>query len=117
MSTLAAFVLLLGMPWLAPGTLAAPPDRPPAAIITSTSKVYHTTATTHQMSVFSNGRLTDQFRNDNGRNQVDQTAPYSAATTIAVMFDQHPAGSADVGVQGEFVPRIPISLYTPPDNH
>ena len=114
---LAVFALLLVISRPDPEVLAAPPELVPAAIITSTTKVYHTTATTHQMSVWNDGRITDQFRSDNGRNQVDQTPPYGDATTIAVMFDQHPAGSVDVAVQGEFAPRTPITLYTAPDSN
>jgi uncharacterized repeat protein (TIGR01451 family) len=109
--------MLMALPAVhAPDAQAAPPARPLAAVTTNTLRVVHTTATTHEMSVFANGRITDQFRNENGVDQINSTISH---TTIAVMFDQHisTTNAVDAGSQGEFSPIGPISLYTFPDYH
>ena len=114
-SALVALLLLLTT--LAPGVQAAPPARPLAEIITDTVKVTHTTSTTHEMSVFGNGKISDRFLNDNGRDQIDEAGNDPDATTIAVMFDQHASTTnpVDVGAQGEFTPTTPITLNTASD--
>ncbi|MEE8392106.1 MAG: hypothetical protein V3S14_15100, partial [Anaerolineae bacterium] len=110
--SLVSLALLLWLATIAPSVQAAPPARPLAQIVTDTVLVTHTSNTTHEMSVFGNGKITDQFRDNNDRNQIDQNAPYGDATTIAIMFDQHALTSnpVDVGLQGEFTPTTPITL-------
>ncbi|MBN1977525.1 MAG: DUF2341 domain-containing protein, partial [Anaerolineae bacterium] len=79
--------------------------------------VAHTTSTTHEMSVYANGRISDRFLAGDPayRNQIGNNPE---GTTIAVMFDQHALpDSVDVGAQGEFIPTTPITLYTDPDNN
>jgi uncharacterized repeat protein (TIGR01451 family) len=114
LGSFACVALLLLLTTRAQSVQAAPPARPLAAIITDTVKVTHTPSTTHQMSVFGNGRITDQFLNDNGTDQIDD-APDS--TTIAVLFDQHASTTniVDVGVQVEFTPTTLITLNTASD--
>ena len=110
-------VMLMWLPAAhAPNAQAAPLVRPLTAVTTDTLRVTHTAATTHQMSVFANGKITDQFRNEDGRDQINSAI---SRTTIAVMFDQHisTTNAVDVGSQGEFNPIGPITLYTSPDYH
>ncbi len=121
--TIGCFVCLMLMCLLAahgPSVQAAPPVRPLTAVTTDTLEIAHSPATTHEMSVFGNGRITDRFRSQDapfGRNQINTI--YISNTTIAVMFDQHisTTNAVDVGSQGEFSPIGPISLYTSPDYH
>ena len=100
-------LLLTGAP---PGAQAAPPARPQSNGISDTMVVTHTAATTHQMSVFADGRLTTQFLTDNGYDQVDRELPTPNATTLAIMFDEHAAtgNGVDVGVQGELTPTMKL---------
>lgn len=95
-------------------SLAAPNPRPMTEIITGTTSIVHTSNTTHEMRVFADGRISDQFFNNDGQNQIDQNGADSTATTIAVVFDQHgtPPSAADVGVQGDFLLTTPITLNT-----
>lgn len=89
---------------------AAPFARPLAA---GGTLVTHTTATTHQMSVFDDGRITNRFLNTDGQNQIDRDRLDITKTTIAVMFDQHISPTVDVGSQGEFTPTVSIALNNP----
>ena len=88
---------------------AAPPLRPLTQVITGTVVITHTSNTTHEMTVYADGRATDQFLSDNGRNQIDQNGSDPLGTTIAVLFDQHPGDQVDVGVQGDFAPTTPLT--------
>ncbi|MBN1995359.1 MAG: DUF11 domain-containing protein [Anaerolineae bacterium] len=96
---------------------AAPPIRPLLAVITNTTVITHTAATTHQMRVYANGRISNQFLDQNNQNQIDQDGNDITGTTIAVRFDQHTGDNVDVGVQGDFIPTTPITLYTSPHNN
>lgn len=94
--------------------LAAPSFAPLTVIITGTTFITHTNATTHEMRVFGDGRISDQFLNQDGQNQIDQDGMSPTATTIAVLFDQHSSmpTPVDVGVQGDFLQTTPITLDT-----
>ncbi len=110
----ALLALLLARPPL--GTRAAPFARLLQTAITATTLITHTEVTTHRMSVFNDGRISNQFINVVGSDYLDQIDkdgqdPY--ATTLAIRFDQHITDTVDVGVQGEFVPLMPITLNTP----
>ena len=113
-----ALVLTLGYLLLlaAPSTQAAPVIRPLFTIVTTTGMVAHTSATTHQMTVFDNGQITNRFLADNP-GSTNQIGADVNATTIAILFDQHSGDNVDVGSQLEFSPATSISLYTSPDNH
>jgi uncharacterized repeat protein (TIGR01451 family) len=104
-----------------PNAQAAPPVSPLTDVTTGTLRIVHTADTTHEMSVFANGRITNQYFAEQTyrNNQINTATAHNAVshTTIAVMFDQHTSGSVDVGSQGEFSPIGPISLYTSPDYH
>ncbi len=109
------WVILLGLPSPTPRALAAPLPRPLAA---TTVVVTHTTATTHEMSVYGDGRITRQFKTDDGsadgRNLIDQNFDDPLATTLAVLFNQHSVTDVlDVGVQNDFIPLQSITLNTP----
>ena len=97
-------------------TSAAPSPKPLTDIFTDTLSITHTIATTHQMSVFANGTISDQFKNENGQNQINIDALPDDATTIAVLFDQHLTDTLtdtlDVGLQSDFTPSTPITLNT-----
>jgi hypothetical protein len=108
----ACIALLLWFAAMAPGVQAAPPARPLAEIITGTDYVTHTPSTTHQMRVFADGRISNQFFDYNPRNQIDQDGGDPYATMIAILFDQHSSDNVDVGAQGEFSPTTPITLNT-----
>ncbi len=88
---------------------AAPLARPLVEILSDTVMIVHTNNTTHEMSVFADGRITNQFRTDRGDNQIGSNI---SATTIAVMFDQHISPTVDVGSQLEFLATTPITLNT-----
>lgn len=109
--TLACAMLLLLLPATSPGARAAPPARPLAVTISDTLVITHTANTTHEMSVFGNGRITSQFYSDDISETNQINSDNITATTIAVMFEQH-AGSVDVGSQGEFTLTAPITLET-----
>jgi uncharacterized repeat protein (TIGR01451 family) len=118
-------VLLLLL--MATDVRAAPPPRPPAAITPGTTSIAHTSATTHEMRVIADGRISDRFYTYAGSilgvpvrwNQIDRGGDTPDATTIAVTFDQHAAtpNAVDVAAQAEFVATTPITLYTTPDNN
>jgi uncharacterized repeat protein (TIGR01451 family) len=118
--------LLLFLP-TASDVQAAPLPRPPAVITPATTVVAHTSATTHRMKVFADGRISDQFYTYAGSvlgvpvlwSQIDRDGGNPDATTVAVMFDQHTStpNAVDVGAQSEFVPMTPITLYTTLDNN
>ena len=114
-------VALLLLLTAAPDAQAAPLPRPLAAITPGTTVVTHTSATTHEMSVYADGRISDHFLAGDpaDRNQIDYQGDDPEGTTIAVMFDQHAltSNAVDVGAQGEFIPTTPITLYTSPDNN
>ncbi|MCB0171496.1 MAG: DUF11 domain-containing protein [Anaerolineae bacterium] len=105
------FVLFSGR---IPVALAAPNPRPLAEIITGTTSIVHTSNTTHEMRVFADGRISDQFFNNDHQNQIDRDGSDPTATTIAVVFDQHgtTTPAVDIGVQGDFLPTTPITLNT-----
>jgi hypothetical protein len=93
---------------------AAPPAGPLADRTTGVITVQHTVSTTHQMVVFGNGRITNWYLNDNGRNQIDQDGHNSNATTIAILFDQHPRPhDIDVGSDNDFYTTTLITLNDP----
>jgi uncharacterized repeat protein (TIGR01451 family) len=99
----------------APAVQAAPPARPLWVILTDTNSITHTNNTTHEMHVFANGHISDRFFSFDGsvkQNQIDIVNDDPNGTTIAVLFDQHPPGTVDVGAQGEFTPTTPITLNT-----
>jgi uncharacterized repeat protein (TIGR01451 family) len=85
---------------------AAPSPRPlaaPGSIVTHTA----VGSATHEMTVFGNGQLTNQFLADN----ISRTNLIGASishTTIAVLFDQHSGDAVDVGSQLEFVETTTI---------
>jgi uncharacterized repeat protein (TIGR01451 family) len=108
--TFACIALLLLFTPRAQSVQAAPPARPLADIITGGITVTHTPSTMHQMSVFRDGRITDQYFTDNG--VYDQIGTNISATTIAVLFDQHISPTVDVGSQLEFSATTPITLNT-----
>jgi uncharacterized repeat protein (TIGR01451 family) len=114
---LAIVFLFLLFAALAQDVQAAPAPRPSAVVLTGTVLITHTNNTTHEMSVFANGQLTDQFLTFDGvssSNRIDRDGQDRAATTIAVRFDQHAStgNSVDVAAQGEFEPTGPITLET-----
>lgn len=76
----------------------------------NTSLITHTASTTHQMSVYDDGRISGQFLTGPNENQIGTAA--ISLTSIAVMFDQHAAtgNAVDVGSQGEFRNTTPITL-------
>jgi len=116
----ACLALLLLFTVMAPDAQASPPIQPVSDIITGTLVVTHTANTTHEMSVFGDGRITGQYFTDDdppnrGRNQIDQDGQDPYATTIAVLFDQHSDDNVDVGAQGEFAMVTPITLNTSSD--
>jgi len=85
---------------------AAPSFQPTAApgtIVTHTA----VGSATHQMTVFGNGQLTNQFLTDNAI-RTNQIGASISHTTIAVLFDQHPGNAVDVASQLEFVETTPI---------
>ena len=95
---------------------AAPPIRPQVEILTDTTRITHTALTTHQMSVFADGRLSDWFMTADSststRNQIDQDGQDPNGTTIAILFTQHAITDVDVGVLADFTPTKPITLNT-----
>ncbi|MCB0195147.1 MAG: DUF11 domain-containing protein [Anaerolineae bacterium] len=94
--------------------MAAPSAAPLLTIFTGTTFIAHTSATTHQMRVFGDGRISDQFLNNDNQNQIDQNGNDPRGTTIAVLFDQHSVTptSVDVGAQGDFTQTTSITLDT-----
>ncbi len=111
-SSFAFVTLLLLLMVRAEGVQAAPPVRPLVAIFSNTEVITHTDSTTHEMRVFADGRITDQFLTDNDEDQIGTSN--ISATTIAIMFDQHAStgNEVDVGSQLEFSATIPITLNT-----
>lgn len=89
---------------------AAPAVRPLSDIFTKTMLITHTNATTHEMAVYGNGQIVNQFRTDNAT-KTDQIGNSISHTTLAVAFDQH-GSSVDVGWQGDFTTTGPITLNT-----
>ncbi len=90
---------------------AAPFTLPSTEIITGTTGlITHTTSPS--MSVFGDGRITDQFLTDNDPIRTNQIGTAISATTVAVMFDQHISPTVDVGAQLDFVFNKPITLNT-----
>lgn len=112
--TLAAGSILLCFATGPGEAFAAPAVGPLPAILTGTTSITHTSATTHQMHVFGDGRISNQFLNNDGQNQIDQDGMDPSATTIAILFDQHSTTSrpVDVGVQDDFLQTPPITLNT-----
>lgn len=90
--------------------IAAPISMP---LKQTTNYTQHTPATTHQMRVFDNGRITDHFLNDLSQNQIDQDHNNPDATTIAVVFRQHQSNDIDVGADDDFIVTTPIALHNP----
>lgn len=90
-----------------------PPLRP-SVDTSGVLTVAHTASTSHRMHVFNDGKVTNYFESDNGRNQIDQNRDDISATTIAVMFHEHPiTNPVDVGAQGDFSSPTPIILHRP----
>jgi hypothetical protein len=90
---------------------AAPPAGPLAVRTTGVITVQHTVSTTHQMVVFGDGRITNWYLSDNGQNQIHQDGRDSDATTIAILFDQHPRPDVvDVGSDTDFYTTTLITL-------
>jgi uncharacterized repeat protein (TIGR01451 family) len=109
-----AIVALLGIFTLtAQRVQAAPPPRPLDLIISDPISVTHTeiASATHQMRVFADGSITDQFLTDNDE-RTNQIGSNTSTTTIAILFDQHTGNNVDVGSQLEFSATTPITLNT-----
>jgi uncharacterized repeat protein (TIGR01451 family) len=90
---------------------AAPAVQPWSQVFTGTTFITHTNATTHEMRVYGDGRITNRFLTDNVL-KSNQIADSLMATTLAIVFDQHPGNSVDVGRQNEFTMARPITLET-----
>ena len=116
LSFLSLTLLLINFAFSHSTVQAAPGQAPLTEIISGVLTVAHTSATTHEMRVFGDGRITDRFYTDlpPDNNQIDQSGLHTQATTIAIYFDQHALTSnlVDVAVQDEFLMTQPITLNT-----
>ncbi len=110
-----AWVVLVGLFVVnAQPSRAAPDSRPLAQAGTV---VTHTAvpSATHEMTVFGNGQLTDQFLADNGLGTNLIGSSRLSATTIAVLFYEHASPTVDVGTHNDFSATRLMALNNPSD--